>query len=202
MLFNALWTSWPCMLIFMFEQDLSASDSFKYPVAYQAGQKKAYFSFKVFWRWVMFAIWHGILCYVIPNLTLYKGVDESGQVAGLWYISTLTFTLVIHVVTFKLFLESVFWNKVSIFTGLGCIGFYYLTCIALNLSFVAKVAQPELNQLFYLLLSIPKTWVVIFFTPLLALIPDFIFKTWDQIFHPTPVDLIIKSKNKGKNKKV
>lgn len=157
MLFNALWTSWPCMLVFMFEQDLSATESFKYPIAYQAGPKKAYFSFRVFWKWVLLAIWHGILCFWIPNSALYKGVDESGQVAGLWYVSTISFTLVIHIVTFKLYLESVFWNKISVFTGIACIGFYYASLIALNMSFVAKAAQPDLNQLFYLVLSNPKT---------------------------------------------
>ncbi|CAG9329527.1 unnamed protein product [Blepharisma stoltei] len=192
MLFNALWTSWPCLLIFLFEQDLNAEDSFKYPVAYQAGPRKAYFSFKVFWRWVVFAIWHGVLCFFIPNMTLYKAIDEVGQVAGLWFVSTITFTLVIHVITFKLFLESVFWNKISIVAGMICIGFYYLCLIGLNTSVVAKLAQPDLNQLFYLAFSLPKTWLVVFFTPFLALIPDFIFKTWDHIFHPTPIDLIIK----------
>ena len=30
---------------------------------YQAGQKRAYFSLKVFWRWIIFAVVHGLVTY-------------------------------------------------------------------------------------------------------------------------------------------
>jgi hypothetical protein len=31
MLYNAFWTSWPCMFTYIFEQDINAEDSVKYP---------------------------------------------------------------------------------------------------------------------------------------------------------------------------
>jgi magnesium-transporting ATPase (P-type) len=37
MLYNAFWTSWPCMFTYALEQDLNAENSLKYPVVYGAG---------------------------------------------------------------------------------------------------------------------------------------------------------------------
>ena len=48
MMFNAVWTSWPCMLTFILEQDLNAKESFLYPIAYQAGPKRQHFSYGIF----------------------------------------------------------------------------------------------------------------------------------------------------------
>ena len=36
---------------------------YKYPVVYRAGQKNVYFNMKVFWRWIIMAIWHGATTY-------------------------------------------------------------------------------------------------------------------------------------------
>jgi magnesium-transporting ATPase (P-type) len=45
MLYNALWTSWPCMFTFIFERDLDYEFSLKNPILYEAGPKKVYFNF-------------------------------------------------------------------------------------------------------------------------------------------------------------
>ena len=51
--------------------------------------------------------------------------DSHGETKGFWWASTLSFTLVIHVVVYKLFIESVYWNKISIFVALFSLAFYY-----------------------------------------------------------------------------
>lgn len=114
MLYNALWTSWPCIIAYIFEQDLNAADSLRYPSAYAAGQKGAYFTFKTFWVWILLAVWHGLVCYWVPVLAYgVHPVDVSGQDTGLWWISSLSFTLVIHLVTLKLFVETNSWTLLN-----------------------------------------------------------------------------------------
>ena len=112
-LYNSLWTSWPCILTFIYERDLSPESSLKYPIAYGAGQHRKYFTFKAFWKWVSLGIFHGVLCFWVANVGLDTTVSEDGKDTGLWFTSTLSFTLVIHIVTYKLYLESVFWTKVN-----------------------------------------------------------------------------------------
>jgi len=36
---------------------------YKYPTLYAAGQKGVYFNFKVFWKWLLFSMWHGTCVY-------------------------------------------------------------------------------------------------------------------------------------------
>ena len=112
-LYNSLWTSWPCILTFIFERDLSPENSLKFPIAYGAGQRRLYFTFKTFWRWVSLGIFHGVLCFWVASAGLGSASSEDGSDTGLWLTSTLSFTLVIHIVTYKLFLESVLWTKVN-----------------------------------------------------------------------------------------
>jgi len=107
-LYNSFWTSWPCMFTFVYERDLTAAQSLKHPVAYGAGQRGLYFTYGRFWMWIGLAITHGLICFWVPA----QGY-QSDKDSGLWLTSTLSFTLIIHVVTLKLFLESIHWSLVN-----------------------------------------------------------------------------------------
>jgi len=50
MLYNAVFTSWPCLFAFLFEQDCNDQYTYKYPKLYKAGQQGRYFTFGIFWR--------------------------------------------------------------------------------------------------------------------------------------------------------
>jgi phospholipid-transporting ATPase len=113
MLYNSFWTSWPCMVAYLFEQDVSAQGSLKYPGLYAAGQKGLYFSIKVFWVWVIQGIYHGAICFWVPILYTSIAIDSQGIIPHLWWVSTLSFSLVINIVTLKLFLENTHWNFYS-----------------------------------------------------------------------------------------
>ena len=133
MLYNSFWTSWPCLIAYCFEQDLNAEDSIKYPISYAAGQKGVYFTFKTFWKWVIYALIHGNICYWMCILVFDRhAVDDTGHDTDLWWISSLCFTIVIHMVTYKLFLESIYWTKLNLLIGVFSVLFYYASVIVLN----------------------------------------------------------------------
>ena len=113
MLYNAFWTSWPCMFTFTFEQDVNEEEALRYAATYQAGPRGLHFSYMTFWTWVLTSLWHGLCCFWLPVYGLNLGVDSSGHDSGLWFTSTISFTLVIHVITAKLFIQSMYWNKVN-----------------------------------------------------------------------------------------
>jgi hypothetical protein len=69
-------------------------------------------------------------------------VPETMHDTGLWFVSTISFTLIIHVVTIKLYIESVYWNKLNLACGFGSVVFYYLTVIVLNEEVMAATFQP------------------------------------------------------------
>ena len=198
MLYNAVWTSWPCMLTYIFEQDLSAKDCYKHPCAFKEGQKNYYFTAVGFWKWILLGIFHGAVCFWLP----FAGLDSdlSGKDLGLWATSTISFTLVIHVVSYKLFMETVFVNAINLSAGAVCVAVYYLSIFLLNTDSVALLVQPQLNQVFFEMFSIPGTWLVLFFAPALALLPDFIFAAWRQVFYPSFSESVLKKNQKLKIK--
>jgi phospholipid-transporting ATPase len=110
-LYNSLWTSWPCMFGFSTDRDVATpEDSLKHTWLYAAGQKGIYFNLKVFWVWVLMAVIHGLICFLVPMYEFsLVAKDSDGLDSGLWMVSTVSFNLVIHIVTLKIILETTMW---------------------------------------------------------------------------------------------
>lgn len=106
LLYNAMWTSWTCLFAYMFDRDVNDHYSYKYPVLYKAGQVQYYFGYKIFWMWILLALWHGASIYFIPFYGLEGAMNSEGLSEDLWMISSVSFTIVVHTVIFKLLLES------------------------------------------------------------------------------------------------
>jgi hypothetical protein len=64
---------------------------------------------------------------------------------------------------------------------------------------VALTFQPQMNQLFYYLLSQGLTWVIIFVNPLVCLLPDFCVKVWRTRYHKSPVDILLEEQQHRKD---
>jgi phospholipid-translocating ATPase len=105
MLYNILWTSWPCMLGFAFYKDIKEEVCIEYPNIFGAGSCNAYFSFGIFWKWLIFAVIHGTMCFWYSILCFQEAFEGSAKDAGLWFISTVSFSTVIMLVNLKLMLE-------------------------------------------------------------------------------------------------
>ena len=68
MLYNAIFTSWPCLAAFNFEVDVNADYAYKYPIIYKSGQQGKLFNFKIFWKQIFLAMWHGVVCFFVPMM--------------------------------------------------------------------------------------------------------------------------------------
>ena len=109
-LYNAVFTSWQCLFAFMLEQDVKPEMALACPNVYSVGQEGRLFTFGEFWKQIVLAVWHGCTCYY---LTLYGGQganEEGGRTYETWYSSTAVFALIIHVVTYKLFVDTHYWS--------------------------------------------------------------------------------------------
>lgn len=197
MLYNAAWTSWPCMIAYLFEKDLTAEESLRNPQAYKAGQERAYFTFARFWVFVLLGIWHGAVCYWVPVLAFDGPLDTQAKDTGLWWISTLSFTLAIHIITLKLYLESIHWTKLSIGVGVLSVLVYYLSVLVLCTEFMSSVFQPEAYKLFSKVLDKGMSWIAILLVPVLALIPDFLLVAGEFVFCPTKIQQLLKKRGKN-----
>jgi magnesium-transporting ATPase (P-type) len=119
MLYNSLWTSFTCFFAYSLERDIPIEESLNAPKLYEAGQKREYFSYLKFWKWIVLSIFHGFVVYFGCTYGFRGIIESNGRTDGLWYASTTAFTCVIHLVTGKLVIELLFLNWIVIAAGIG-----------------------------------------------------------------------------------
>ena len=64
---------------------------------------------------MLLALYHGWVCYFFPVLGFKVVQNEEGYSSEHWLVSSISFTLCLHVVTYKLFLESYFWTNIQMY---------------------------------------------------------------------------------------
>ena len=108
--FNLFWTNLSSMAFFALEQDVPPEVSLRFPNLYSAGQKNAYFGIKTFWSWIIYSFLTGTFIFWFPMCTISGGISNDGREPGLFFISTISFVLLIHITHAKLLIISSFWN--------------------------------------------------------------------------------------------
>ena len=66
-----------------------------------------------------------------------------------WFTSGVTFTLIMHIIVGKLFIETVYWNWLASITNIACLLFYYICVIGGNTPTIAEIFQPEINGQYF-----------------------------------------------------
>ena len=126
-----------------------------------------------------------------PMMGGFGPVDSSGKIQTHWYHSSASFTLIIHLVCYKLFSESNYWNKISIIAGVISLVVYYVLAVAASFPFMANIFQPQLNGLYTSMFSNPKFLIQVIVVPFICLIPDIALRQGKKIFFPNPTDKIM-----------
>lgn len=185
-MYNAFFTSWPCLLTFIFEKEHSAKIVGKFPIVYKAGQVNAYFNLKVFWKYVLYSIIHSAICFHVPFYCLNGVINSNGLTYNLWYVSTISFSSVIHVTTLKLLLISEFWNSVNLLGAFASLVFYYVCLFLLSNNTFSLMFQPEIAGIPYTVVFDSKAMILLLITPILTLFPDFFVKALNSSYFPNP----------------
>ena len=201
-MFNAVFTSWPCLFVFAFEKEHDVLTCKKFPILYRAGPKNILFNLKIFWIYVIYGIIHSILCFIIPAYSLFGIVDSNGNTFNNWRIATVSFSVVIHVVSMKLLIISNFWNFFSIGFTIISVIFYYVILICLCLPTFGEIFQPEVIGVFGELFSNFKCIVIIICGPFLICLPDVIAKQISFQFFPNPSEYLYKYNKDVEFKKI
>jgi phospholipid-transporting ATPase len=112
--YNTFWSSWPMVINFTLDRDVEREISLKYPSLYKAGHCNKYMNPKIFWTWTAFAMFHGAILFWIPMLNNHFMSEPDGKIKDHWWTSSLSFTILLHIVTIKLFLATDYWNYLSL----------------------------------------------------------------------------------------
>jgi len=194
-LFNAIFTSWPCIFVFAYERELTVNICKKFPIIYRAGPKNYHFNIKTFWTYIAYGLVHSILCFTIPAYSLRNIINDKGDTLNSWKISTVSFSMVIHVVSLKLLLISNFWNWFSIFFTILSIVIYYIIITCLCTYTIGSYFQPESIGAFSIIMNNFSSIIIIIIGPFVVCLPDIIIKQLNFTFFPNPHDYLIKYKD-------
>jgi len=85
------------------------------------------------------ALVHGWVCYYFPILGFQGVLLSDGQTATNWQISSISFTFLLHVATYKLLLESYFWNTITALAGVASLLLYWLIVVVGSLPSISNI---------------------------------------------------------------
>ena len=185
-LYNAVFTSWQCLFAFMYERDINEAYTFKFPLVYKIGQEGRLFTKTHFWSQILLALYQGLLCFFVPMYGAggpYPSPDV-GRTYDHWYYSTVSYALILHLVTYKLFVDSSHWTLFSILSGLMGIALFYLVAFVGAIPSVSDFFHPELASLMIMIASDPRYYYLQILVPILCMIPNFSVNFVIQIFYP------------------
>lgn len=111
--YNLFGTSLPAISAFSLDKDILDESMEKLTKLYQAGHKRYYFNMKSFWIWIFFCFIHGALVFYSGLLSLENSIGDDGLTIDHWYKSTICFCIIVHIATYKIFIELKHWNIIT-----------------------------------------------------------------------------------------
>ncbi|KAI8981435.1 hypothetical protein BDB01DRAFT_794086 [Pilobolus umbonatus] len=199
-LYNLIFTCYPIVCLGIWDQDLKAEVSLKYPELYRMGLRNDKFKKRRFWLTIVDAIFQSAVCFFFPYMLLVGGaVDSNGfDSNGLYEIGTIISSITVTVanlyVVFAIYSHT--WIQAAIFAFSIC--FYYL--------FVTIYSQ--FNTFLFMgqvrLFGSGSYWLMLILTIVACFIPRVAASHYLHAYKPYDNDIIreiemLANKNEDKN---
>eukprot|EP00299_Pterocystis_sp_00344_P013511 c6626_g1_i2.p1 GENE.c6626_g1_i2~~c6626_g1_i2.p1 ORF type:complete len:306 (+),score=48.67 c6626_g1_i2:200-1117(+) len=184
--FNVFFTALPIIAYGVLDQDVCMKGLLNYPSIFQVGQKKLLFNARMFAYWLCNAIWHSVVCFLIPlYLSLYI-VAEDGQERGLYGMGMFTYTGVVYVCCGKVLLMTRTHNWITFGAVVLSILAWFLWLLVYSYV-VLEASQLTIWRLGYYVLDLPSWWLCTILVPVAALSRDFAWRSYKDLFMASPV---------------
>jgi phospholipid-transporting ATPase len=174
----------------LFDRDCKAETRMSNPKLYISSQNGDQFNNKVFWRWILLAVFHSVILYFVPASSWFEGlVWRNGKSGDYLVIGTIVYSCVILTVNAKAFLilDSVnIWSFLAIF---GCTCFWFIFLCGYSFAWPLISFSPEMAGMILLIAQTSLFWMSLLHTPLLALLPDIFGKAVSVSVNPSITDL-------------
>jgi len=196
--FNVVFASAPPIAVAIFEQDVSATMAFKYPILYQAGPKNHYFSYGQFYMDLFKGFVHSILLFftVVCAVTNGGGFGPDGLDQGDYsmFCLVLAFSNTI-IVNLQLAIDVKHWTWVHWLSfAIGPLAWFFLFGITygwvddLGITFVSAFYGA-----FDRSMSNPQFWAASVLAIAVTTLPTFMSIAYTAEHAPTPMHIVRKS---------
>lgn len=175
----------PPFVLGIFDQFVSARLLDRYPQLYQLSQKGVFFRTHNFWSWIGNGFYHSLLLYFLSELIYWDDSPmRDGKTSGHWVWGTSLFTSGLVTVLGKAALITNIWTKYTVIAIPGSLAVWFIflpvyATVAPKLGF-----STEYTNLLPVLMSDPKTWLMMVVLPAVCLVRDLGWKYAKRMFWP------------------
>ncbi|CEP18412.1 hypothetical protein [Parasitella parasitica] len=185
-LYNVVFTSLPIIFLGIWDQDVNAKLSLKYPQLYRMGLRNDKFKAWRFWLTLVDSIFQSVVCFFFPYMLLVAGgIDPHGYDAnGLYEIGTIVSSIAVCVANFFVVfsLYSYTWLH-AVVNGLSILVYYAF--VAVYSQFNTFIFAGHLR-----LFGTGSYWLVLILTCVACFIPRVAAKHYLHQYHPYDNDII------------
>ncbi|CAI9756241.1 unnamed protein product [Fraxinus pennsylvanica] len=188
-LYNVIFTALPVIIIGLFDKDVNAALSKKYPELYKEGIRNTFFKWRVIATWAFFAIYQSLILYYFVIASSTSGMNSSGKMFGLWDVSTMAFTCVVVTVNLRLLMMCntiTRWHHISI--GGSILAWFIFVFIYSGV--VLPKEQENIYFVIYVLMSTLYFYITLLLVPVAALFCDFVYLGVQRWFFPYDYQIV------------
>ncbi|KAK4263362.1 hypothetical protein QN277_028784 [Acacia crassicarpa] len=185
-LYNVIFTALPVIMVGLFDKDVSASLSVKYPELYMEGIRNVFFKWRVVAIWAFFSVYQSLILYYFVSTASLTAKNSAGLTFGVWDVSTLAFTCVVITVNlrFLMICNSITkWHIISV--GGSILSWFIFAFI-----YCAIIGKGNTYFVIYDLMSTIYFYLSIIFVPVVALFGDFVYQGIQRWFFPYDYQIV------------
>ncbi|KAG2538155.1 hypothetical protein PVAP13_9NG382100 [Panicum virgatum] len=177
-LYNVIFTALPVIIVGLFDKDVSASLSKRYPQLYKEGIRNSFFKWRVIAVWGFFAFYQSIVFFYFTASASRHGHGSSGKILGLWDVSTMAFSCVVVTVNLRLLMACnsiTRWHYISV---AGSIVAWFVFIFIYSAIMTSFDRQENVYFVIYVLMSTFFFYLTLLLVPIIALFGDFLYLSW------------------------
>ncbi|CAH2038382.1 unnamed protein product [Thlaspi arvense] len=189
-LYNVFFTALPVIVLGLFEKDVSASLSKRYPELYREGIRDSFFKWRVVAVWASSAVYQSLVCYLFVTASAFDGKNSSGKIFGLWDVSTMVFTCLVIAVNLRILLMSnsiTRWHHITV-------GGSILAWLVFAFMYCGITTPRDRNENVYFVIYVLMSTFYFYFTlllvPVVALLADFIYQVVERWYFPYDYQIV------------
>nr|CAD1822517.1 unnamed protein product [Ananas comosus var. bracteatus] len=189
-LYNVIFTALPVIIVGLFDKDVSASLSKRYPELYKEGIRNMFFKWRVVAVWAFFAFYQSLIFYYFTTAASKNGHNSSGKIFGLWDVSTMAFTCIVVTVNLRLLLACnsiTRWHYISV---LGSIVAWFVFIFVYSGVMTPYDRQENIFFVIYVLMSTFYFYFTLLLVPIVALFGDFLYQGIQRWFFPYDYQIV------------
>ncbi|XP_048511424.1 probable phospholipid-transporting ATPase IA isoform X3 [Athalia rosae] len=199
-LYNVVFTAAPPLAMGLFDKVCTAETHLAYPRLYHAhNASDSMFNFRVFWMWIINALFHSALLYWLPLLALQQDVIwNNGRDGGYLVLGNFVYTYVVVTVCAKAGLVTNSWTWVTHLATWGSILLWFLFILIYSNFWPTMNVGAVMAGNDRMLFTSPVFWLGLFLIPAAVLLLDFTAKAvgntvWKSLTEATREQEIKKS---------